>query len=64
MMGVTATVATMRSGCVTLVAIYAAVHAPTVAAVLSLDQPNVMAAQNPSNTSEKIVRYTATATLP
>ena len=56
MNGVTASVAMMRSGWVSFVAMYAAVQTPTVPAALDGLQPKRNAVQNPKSTRKKIVK--------
>jgi len=64
MTGVTTTVAAMRMGCVSFVAMYAAASVPTLPAALDGRQPNRIASQNPPRVAKKIVKYTMTATVP
>ena len=54
----------MRIGCVSFVAMYAAVNAPTLPAVLAGRHPNRIPSQNPASTAKKITKYTMTATVP
>ena len=64
MNGVMRSVAPIRSGCVSFVAMYAAANVPTLPAALEGRQPSRMASQNPPSTAKKITKYTITATLP
>ena len=64
MNGVTKTVAAMRSGCVSFVAMYAAANVPTLPAALVGCHPSRMASQKPPNTAKKMTKYTMTATVP
>jgi len=64
MNGVTTIVAPIRIGCVSFVAMYAAVNAPTLPAALCGRHPNRMPSQNPPSTAKKMTKYTTTATVP
>jgi hypothetical protein len=54
----------MRSGWVSLVAMYAAAKVPTLPAAEDGLHPNRMASQNAPSTAKKITKYTTTATVP
>ena len=64
MNGVTTSVAAMRSGCVSFVAMYAAANVPTLPAALVGCHPSRMASQKPPSTAKKMTKYTMTATVP
>ena len=64
MSGVNNSVAAIRRGCVSFVAMYAAVQIPTFAAALVGCHPKRIAAQNPTHTAKNSARYTTTAIAP
>ncbi len=64
MNGVITSVAAMRSGCVSFVAMYAAANVPTLPAALDGCHPSRIASQNAPSTAKKMTKYTTTATVP